>query len=88
MNRVRGLVVVLVAPGYEVRACRWTAPRDLGSGDLADLGISAPDEDGLEYYDRDGDALDGASECVAIPAREPVPHYNRGRTFIEPRSVS
>ena len=36
------------------------------------------------YYDRDGEELDAHSR-VLIPVEDPVPHYNRGRTRIEPR---
>lgn len=35
-------------------------------------------------YSRDGEELDG-HERVLLPAADPVPHYNRGRTYIEPR---
>jgi hypothetical protein len=33
---------------------------------------------------KDGAELDG-SEHVLLPTADPVPHYNRGRTYIEPR---
>lgn len=36
------------------------------------------------YYDRDGNELE-ASSRVLLPIDDPVPHYNRGRTHIEPR---
>lgn len=39
--------------------------------------------DAPTYY-RDGCELD-PHERVLLPASDPVPHYSRGRTFIEPR---
>lgn len=35
-------------------------------------------------YHRDGEELDPHSR-VLVPAADPVPNYNRGRTYIEPR---
>ncbi|MFG2676989.1 hypothetical protein [Streptomyces sp. NPDC048445] len=35
-------------------------------------------------YSRNGEELD-AGERVLIPTLDPVPHYNRGRTHVEPR---
>jgi hypothetical protein len=35
------------------------------------------------YHDRDGDEIDGDS-YVIVPTWDPVPHYNRGRTYIQP----
>ncbi|MFF3928195.1 hypothetical protein [Streptomyces hirsutus] len=37
-----------------------------------------------DYYDADGNELDEHSR-VLLPAADPVPHYNRGRTYIEPK---
>jgi hypothetical protein len=36
------------------------------------------------YSDADGNELDPSSR-VLIPVADPVPHYNRGRTYLEPR---
>ncbi|MFD8263601.1 hypothetical protein ACFV19_32985 [Streptomyces griseoluteus] len=36
------------------------------------------------YYDDDGRELD-PHERVLLPATDPVPHYNRGRTYIPPQ---
>ncbi|MEU3851763.1 hypothetical protein [Streptomyces sp. NPDC029554] len=35
-------------------------------------------------YSRNGEEIDG-DEHVLLPAIDPVPHYNRGRTYIEPQ---
>jgi len=44
------------------------------------------DQDDREtlYRDRHGDEMEGW-ERVVLPTPDPVPHYNRGRTRIEPR---
>lgn len=53
-------------------------------------GDGAPDEEqdgqifNTAFYDRDGQELEGW-ERVVLPQPDPVPHYNRGRTRIEPR---
>jgi hypothetical protein len=58
-------------------------PTDLSPEDLA--GWKADHEkDAPTYYDRDGRELD-PNERVFLPAADPVPHYDRGRTRIEPR---
>lgn len=72
------------APGYEVKACRWAEPWELSPGER-DLTRVTFDEDTETYYDERGTELNPHSACVAVPVHEPVPHYNRGRTFIEPR---
>lgn len=36
------------------------------------------------YYDKAGREM-SPNERVILPAADPVPHYNRGRTYIEPR---
>jgi len=35
------------------------------------------------YYDRDLSEIP-ADTCVVVPSPDPVPHYKRGRTYIEP----
>lgn len=37
-----------------------------------------------DYYDADGNELDPHRRFL-LPAHDPIPHYNRGRTHIEPR---
>lgn len=72
--------------GYEVNPCCWVAPSGMGSGEMALVGVtvSDPDSEDPTYYDKDGNELDPYRECVALPAPELVPHYNRGRTYIPP----
>ncbi|WP_225825645.1 hypothetical protein [Streptomyces naphthomycinicus] len=60
-------------------------PEDLSPFDLAEW--KAEHEKGEPtYYDRDGNEVDPHSR-VLLPAPDPVPHYNRGRTYIQPRSA-
>lgn len=58
-------------------------PEDLGPFDLAEW-KAEHEKDAPTYYDRDGNQLD-PEERVTLPAEDPVPHYNRGHTRVEPR---
>jgi hypothetical protein len=78
---------------YEVTASVECTYSDLSDNDMRELGISRPDAPDGEhdeswedrYYDRDGNEHQ-AWERVLVPrvGGDPIPHYNRGRTFIEP----
>ncbi|MDL5205099.1 hypothetical protein [Streptomyces sp. ALI-76-A] len=57
-------------------------PEDLSPFDLAEW--RDEHEKPEPTYSRDGEELD-VHERVMLPAADPVPHYNRGRTYIEPR---
>lgn len=59
-------------------------PPDLPADDLAEWEAEHENPDGPKYYDREGQELSG-SELVLVPSPDPVPHYNRGRTRIEPQ---
>jgi hypothetical protein len=61
-------------------------PEDLSPFDLAEW-RAEHEKAAPTYYDRDGNELDG-HERVMLPAADPVPHYNRGRTYIEPRPTT
>lgn len=83
------------APGYEVKACRWEYPEDMGDDQREALGITVsydgdPDGDWQErwFHDSNGDEIPSGCASVPIPMRDPVPHYNRGRTFIEPKRAA
>lgn len=79
------------APGYEVHACRWLAPVDMDDRAMLLAGVTCDDageSDRPAYYDRDGNELDPEIGRVPVRCAEPVPHYNRGRTFIEPGAAS
>ncbi|RSN13770.1 hypothetical protein DMH25_08255 [Streptomyces sp. WAC 01325] len=60
-----------------------TPPDGLSEQDLAEWREQNEDPEG-PAYSRDGEELDG-HERVLLPADDPVPHYNRGRRYIEPR---
>lgn len=62
-----------------------TPPEGLDDQDLAEWENENEDPDGPVYY-RDGEELD-PHQFVMVPADDPVPHYNRGRTYIEPRTA-
>lgn len=76
----------IVTPATE---CEYS---DLNDADMRELGVTRGDaddegEDAEErYYDRDGNEHE-PWERMLVPAKsgDPVPHYNRGRTHIEPR---
>lgn len=60
---------------------------DLNNSDMLKLGIthSGNDEDDT-YYDKDGVQHQGWERLlVPAPGGDPVPHYNRGRTRIQPK---
>ncbi|MFF8910584.1 hypothetical protein [Streptomyces olivaceoviridis] len=59
-------------------------PEDLSPFDLAEW-KAEHEKPEPTYYDRDGNEVDPHSR-VLLPAADPVPHYNRGRTYIEPRT--
>lgn len=59
-----------------------TPPAGLPEEDLNEW--QAEHEADSPRYFRDGSEVDGDDE-VLIPVPDPVPHYQRGRTYIEPR---
>lgn len=63
-----------------------TPPEGLDDEALAEWEEAHENPEG-PAYSRDGEELDG-NERVLLPAVDPVPHYNRGRTYIEPRPAS
>lgn len=71
---------------YEVTAAREVTYSDLTDEQMEQLGVERSgddNEDGPTFHDSLGDEHDGW-ESVLLPVADPVPHYNRGRTFIEP----
>ena len=60
-----------------------TPPKGLSPEDLAEWEAKHENPEGPVYY-RDGEELDPHSR-VLVPAADPVPHYNRGRTYIAPQ---
>lgn len=72
---------------YEVTAAVECEYGDLTASDMKALGITrAETEDGDVYYDKDGVEWAGWEPLmVPRPGGDSVPHYNRGRTRIEPK---
>ncbi|MFB7285472.1 hypothetical protein [Actinacidiphila glaucinigra] len=60
-----------------------TPPDGITDAELAEWRAKHEDPDGPTYH-HDGQELD-PHERVLLPAADPIPHYNRGRTYIEPR---
>jgi|SRR5580704_3077701 hypothetical protein len=84
------------APGFDVTPVEWTAVSELTDDQMRQLGVTTGDDedgewDGVSdrewrervYYLKGGQEVQGYHE-VAIPAADPVPHYNRGRTYLTP----
>jgi hypothetical protein len=91
----RAFAHVEQADAYIVTAATECTYSDLNERDMAELGITRPDasgggedkeDDDRTYYDRDGSERDAYDSVLAPrPGGDPVPHYQRGRTRIEPR---
>lgn len=85
------------AQAYDVIAGEEHALADLSDVQLRHLGYLREDGDEdtegctgeTRYYDRDGNEV-SHPDCYRVvwPTDDPVPHYNRGRTRIEPRTGS
>lgn len=79
------------AEAYDVTAGTENLLQDMTESELFAAGVEVEGDDDLGHgpdtrYHRikDGAELDGQSYGF-IPREDPVPHYNRGRTRIEPR---
>lgn len=76
---------------YDVTAGKEDLLRDMTESQLFAAGVEVSGDDDLGHgpdtkYHRisDGEGLDGDSYGFR-PGKDPVPHYNRGRTRVEPR---
>jgi len=79
------------APGYKVDAGDWVYVHECGADELKAAGVTCSDDDPdsadsdeIVYYDADGNEM-GPAGRIFIASADPVPHYNRGRTYIAPR---
>ncbi|MEU1088949.1 hypothetical protein ACFYPN_16150 [Streptomyces sp. NPDC005576] len=74
---------------YEVTAATEHIVREMTEAELQRAGIEfgawRTDKDAPVYF-RDGDELDPHAR-VLLPTTDPVPHYNRGRTYIAPKEA-
>lgn len=76
---------------YEVTPGTDCYVNELTDRQLGQLGITKNEvvaDDGTydhtEYYDKAGRSMDDI-EHVVLPGTDTVPHYNRGRAYVEPR---
>lgn len=60
-------------------------PQHLTDDELSEWLHEHENPDGPTYHDRFGNTRDG-SDRVTIRVPDPVPHYNRGRTYLPPAS--
>lgn len=63
-----------------------TPPKELSEVELNEWRAKYEQETPEYYRIGDGDEVDPHSR-VLLSAPDPVPHYNRGRTYIEPRTA-
>lgn len=74
---------------YDVTAGTEHLLDEMTPSQLAAAGITVTGDDELGHgpdtrYSKDGEELDGQSYGF-VPGEDPVPHYNRGRTRVEPK---
>jgi len=89
-------------PEFEVTTVEWRYVSELSDAEMVRLGITVgddedeedwdgeselPDSRPPEYYLKDGQSVPGIHR-VPIPVSDPVPHYNRGRTYLPPDEVA
>jgi hypothetical protein len=72
------------ADGYQITAGIWQYVEDCTDQQLTLAGVTQGEEDPDFFYSKTGEELTYTS-WVFVPGADPVPHYNRGRTYIPPR---
>lgn len=88
LEQLHGAYGQLDWPDYEVEAVDRVAFSDLTEVERLAAGYTVEpadpdDEDALDqWYSPDGDEVDHCHDTFARPRRDPIPHYNRGRTRI------
>lgn len=71
--------------GYRVETGDWHYPDDVAAERLKRLGWTTRGRwEQRVFIDPDGNEHSGFQAVVFVPAPDPVPHYDRGRTRIEP----
>lgn len=79
------------APTYQVTAGKTMQLDDMTASQLATAGISVEGDDELgpgpeTRYHRKSDGVELFGQDYAfLPGRDPVPHYSRGRTRVQPQ---
>lgn len=74
----------LKVPSFKIETGHWHYPDDLSDEKLTALGWEYSDNR-EEIFDPEGKAWSPHQECVFIPCDDPIPHYERGRAYVEPR---
>jgi hypothetical protein len=77
----------LKAAGYNVDWYGGEEPPPKLGGQALELWQAEHETEEPVYYDRNFNEVDGQA-YVLVPCADPVPHYNRGRTYIEPVTVT
>lgn len=70
---------------FDVRPGRDSYYNELTGAEMTALNI-VEDDDGL-YLDHDGTEHQGHDHVLVPLGEDPVPHYNRGRTFVAPNEA-
>lgn len=87
MNELRAAYAHIETPeSYIVEAARESTYECLNDAEMALIGVTHDDGSAV-WHDRDGHEHDGPERVLVPTGRDPVPHYNRGRTYVEPRIV-
>lgn len=74
---------------YEVTPAVEREVWDLTDAQRRQLGISCNEHEGRNYYrDKYGNEIDAENRVLVPVGDDPVPHYNRGRTRIEPAALA
>jgi len=73
----------LKAAGYSADWYGGEEPPSTLDGQALELWQAEHETEEPVYYDRNFNEVDG-QDYVLVPCTDPVPHYNRGRTYIAP----
>lgn len=81
------------SPGYIVQPARESEYSDLTDAAMRAVGVTSsadepdyPKDSPLVYWDADGNEHDPADRVMVPIGEDPIPDYNRGRTYLPPRA--
>jgi len=78
-------------PGYDVRPAKSVPAIDLSEDEMKLLGITSEirnastEHEEMVYLDEDGNELHANDRVMVPTGDDPIPHYSRGRAYIEPK---